>query len=359
MSDLFLKNKSMTLNGDESSINLTEILNGGSTKGPSTKLSNSVTSSAMPYMNVNELSATSLYSQNGGRADDLTSSFMPNLQGGSYSATSNVSKINTSDVNNLLSMLSSDSNVSESNLSNKLNTLLQNGGAPDTTETEELENEIYGMMGGNPVTSGLVTLAALGVTGALSEKYAKDSEVSPLKMLGNVLNKSASTLSNMIRKPIQSRPDQSRPDQSRPVFPQENVFMKNTENLSDSMSTTTTINNNDQFSATSSAMPFDPRVGSRNVSSATSNANMTAMEDLVGGNNPALVAFRALAKMVVNELGIKGGPVAMSVAGQLKRDLEAKNPKISYDDLVSEGKKHLLANKSKYMKLADEKKRNK
>lgn len=362
MSDLFLKNGSNDFSDYESSINLTEILNKGSVKKPNTL--GSVTSSAMPYMNANELSATSLYSQNGGND---TSSFMPNLQGGSYSATSNVSKINTSDVNNLLNMLSSDSNVSEYNLSNKLNTLLQNGGNSYTTETEQLENRIEEMMGGSAINTGLVTLAALGITGALSEKYMKDSEVSPMKMLNNVLSKSGSTLSNIIRRPIQKPvvPQEVVPQvvpQSVPQsVPQDNVFMKNTNNLNSDLSTTTTVNNN-EFSATSSAMPQDTRqksMPSNNISSATSNANMTSMEQLIGGSNPGMRAFIDLGRMVVKELGIKGGPVAMSVASQLKKDITAKNPNISYDDLVDEGKKLLLANKSKYMKIAEDKKKKK
>ena len=363
MSDLFLKYGSKPLDS-ESSINLTGILN-----GTSKDRNSDVTSSVMPYMNASELSATSLYSQNGG-IGSITSS--------------NVSGINTSDINNLLSMLSSDTAVSETNLHNKLNNLLQNGGG-DSTETEQLESNIKNMLGGGPLTSSLITLAGLGVAGALSEKYL-NSDDQPGKILSSVLSRGYNKISSQYKRPIRNSIQREAylvSDTSVNSVPQDmnfsetsnvsNIFLRNRSknNLDNGFNTTTTVNNNSvtssampplnsnqTLSATSSAMPVNSKLSA--TSSAmplSSNQNLSAtssampfMEDLVGGNNPALVAFRGLINLVTKILGVNH-PKGMKIASHLQKDIKKENPKIAHEDLVSAGKKLLLANKSKYLNL--------
>jgi len=97
-----------------------------------------MTSSFMPqnggYLSATSSNTSNFMSQNGGSFGtngDMTSSFMPQ-KGGSFSATSD-NKNNTNDVNQLISMLTSDSND-------------KNNFTANSTATEELENRLRNML---------------------------------------------------------------------------------------------------------------------------------------------------------------------------------------------------------------------
>lgn len=133
--------------------------------------------------------------------------------GGSITSSNNISKINSADINNLLSMLTSENSndTSTSQLENKLkNLLVQEGGnITETTNTEMLEqkiNKLLAQQGGNTETvntemanteilekkinnlmkttqsgganiaKGIITLAALGAAGTYLSKKPVDTE---------------------------------------------------------------------------------------------------------------------------------------------------------------------------------------
>jgi len=360
MSDLFLKNNGY--NVTESSINLTNILG----------------------------------IKNNNKINNVFSPTSNNLIGGNGSVTSsaNLSKINSADINNLLSMLTSESdiNTATSDLENKLkNMLTQNGGSNDTENTEVLENRLINMLGGsnggddistealenkiNSIIRGnqsggaaksLVTLAALGLAGTiLNKKITNDTETefNAARIIGPVPQ--AKPVVVPAPKPVVSEVKPTVSENKIKVaveVPIETVISseipKKITNLSETSTnsvfakpanvpnsvpvnppnpfiplTTTTINNNSsELSATSSAMP-DSRL------------------EQLGGNNPALIAFREISAMVAKKLGISNGPQAKKIAGQLQRDVKEKNKDITHDKLVDAARKHLEENLNQYEKM--------
>ena len=299
MSDLFLKNSVKNNNFHnltESSFNLNKILN----INPVNKVNNtqdggSVTSSAI-MQPINELSSTS-YNNN------------TQVGGGSITSSANLSKINSNDINNLLAMLTSESNANTvtEDLENRLKKLLtQNGGGftddmnTENMNTENLESRIKNIQsGGNKTLMGLVGLAGEG-TGF--------SEFNSKTVMDNNKNNVIENL-NVTSFEMPSRP----------------IFTKGESN-NQIIGTTTEI----PSSATSSAMP-DSR-----------------LRDLVGGNHPAMVVYREICKLVSEKLKITNGPNCKKIAGQLQKDVKKKMPDITHDKLLKAAEKYLTDNMKEY-----------
>lgn len=64
----------------------------------------------------------------------------------------------------------------------------------------------------------------------------------------------------------------------------------------------------------------------------------------------ALLLFQELVKHVAAGIG-KGGRPAMTIAGQVKKDVTAKDSSLTGKDLINAAKKHFDDNKDKYMKM--------
>jgi hypothetical protein len=377
MSDLFLKNNFKNNNNiTESSIGLSNIIGMNNNRS-----------------NKNMFSATSPY-MNGGYA--------------SVTSSANLSKINTNDINNLLSMLTSESEVNSatSELENTLkNMLVQDGGAALTENTEELEGRLINMLGQtggsddistealenriNSIINGtqsggaksLLTLAGLTLAGTMLNKKLSaktstetETEFNSTRVIGPVVNKPVVPVVNTPVVPVVNKP-------VAPVVPKApeppankikvNVEVpldsvtssempnKNVNSLSETSTnsvfvkqpavvapnpfiplTTTTVNNNSEFSATSSAMP-DKRVSQL----------VGGYSEQEGGANPGMRAFLEISAMVAKKLNIANGVPAKKIAGQLQRDVKEKNEGISGDKLVEAAKKHLEDNLEKYKKM--------
>jgi hypothetical protein len=65
---------------------------------------------------------------------------------------------------------------------------------------------------------------------------------------------------------------------------------------------------------------------------------------------PALLLFQELVKYVASKIG-KGGRPAMTIAGQVKRDLLEKKPGLEGKDMIEEAKKHFDSNIETYKKM--------
>jgi len=366
MSNLFLKNNirnNSLSNTTESTFNASKVINFNNKISRNT----SVTSS-MIQQSINNLSSTSYDNSQVG--------------GGSVTSSANLSKINSNDINNLLSMLTSESNThtSTENLENKLMKLLnhQEGGAY-TENTEQMENKLKDLLNqnGGSYTEDMNTemlesrisniikqsggglkavagLAGLALAGTIANKYVSETETD---ILGN-------TLGPVTSKPVPVPQQKNLPEYPTPVrsvrdsvtssempgsvnLSETSVFAKPTETKKSSetetkklenafINTTTSVNNSPEFSATSSEMPV---------------LNKDARLEQLGGNNPALVAFRDISKKLSEKLGISNGPNAKKIAGQLQRDVKEKMPNITHDKLVSAAMKHLDENLNDYKKM--------
>jgi hypothetical protein len=347
MSNLFLKNSIKNnnfLNSTESSLNLKKILNINAVNKVN---NNSVTSSAI-MQTINELSSTSYNNTQVG--------------GASITSSANLSKINSNDINNLLSMLTSDSNAQTvtEDLENKLKNLLtQDGGNYESTEmlenrlvkllsqnggtftedmdTETLESKIKNIQTGG-TAKAILGLAGLAATGALFSEFNSKTVIDKIEP---VFKSTSDTSSEIPRGTIFKKSEKnnrvlatttkSTSDTSSEI-PRGTIFKKSEKN-NKVLATTTEI----PSSATSSAMP-DKR-----------------LYELEGGNNPALVAFREISKLVSDKLKISNGPGCKKIAGQLQRDVKEEMPNITHDKLVNAARKHLEANIDKYKKMVPKK----
>ena len=347
MSDLFLKNSVKNnnfANSTESSFNFRKVLN------INVPNKNSITSSAI-MQNINELSSTSYNNSQVG--------------GGSITSSANLSKINSNDINNLLSMLTSESNINTAteDLENKLkNMLIQEGGEYESTEmfenrlkniltqeggeyesTEMLENKLKYLLNNSTFTEemsterleakinniqrggskAIVGLAGLAAAGAVLNHFSETEEFNSKKILNLPVNTKPVIL------PTKQPLTNDNLSATSSEMPQ--IFTKSGSKFTPSLATTTDM----PTSATSSEIQ-DERLKQLNQE---------------GGNNPALIAFREISKMVSEELDISNGPNCKKIAGQLQRDLKEKIPDITHDKLVAAAKKHLLSNMDKYKKM--------
>jgi hypothetical protein len=388
----------------------------------------------------NSISATSSAFMNNINLNTATSSVnLSQMNGGNYinSATSDLK----SDINNLVSMLTSESNNNNKNIStpsleNKLRKMLnQDGGNfSDEMNTEELENRIYEIVKNNKQQGGFdtsnVVKIGLAATGAyLAYNLLKPTETETEVNVQKLLNMSQVPVQQpapLQQQPVfvqqQPGPLQQQPaplkqqpaplQQQKPVFVQqyttsshkfatpqvelpgikdikslpkisatspmmsatspmmstnspmmsansqmmsatspmfsetsasENIFLKpQTLNKQQPMITTTDVS----LSPTSSYMPMDSRLKQLNQVQQGGNAN-----DLVGGNNPALIAFRTIVKNVVSKLDIKYNK-ALKVAAKIQADVKSADPKISHEKLADAADKQLQKNMKEYKDFA-------
>lgn len=321
MSDLFLKNSvKNNINNDfyttESSFNATKVL----TK---TKI--------MP--SINELSSTSVNKSQ---------------IGGSATSSANLSKINADDINHLLSMITSEaSNATATvDLENKLKTLLEQDGGnisentdmlenklrkymrEDEVNTEMLESKMMNIINQNGGAIGILksigTLAALGGIGAILAKRTipdTETEMSISQVLG-----SSKPVNISAKGPFMNNSN----SQITSETSESNVFAKSNKPLETEFITTTDL------SPTS-----DYRV----------NELKTKFNVQEGGDNPALIAFRDISKLVSVKLGISNGPGCKKIAGQLQRDVKEVDPDIKLEKLVKAAEQHLEDNEDKYRKM--------
>jgi len=330
MSDLFLKNTIKNNNNDflttESSFNASKILG-----------------KVNPMPSINELSVTSANSQ----------------LGGSATSSANLSKINSNDINNLLSMITSESSNATAtvDLENKLKTLLEQEGGNISENTEMLENKLRNYMkedelmntevleqkmmnvinnkqkGGNVggVFKSIATLAALGGIGAiLSKRNVTETETSELnaqKIIAKPVDISTVPAMDATRM-------NGAQQQAQPVSSETSVFAKNPASKSEAFVTTTDLSPTSDY----------------RISELKKGLNIQE-----GGDNPALVAFREISSIVSKKLGISNGPPCKKIAGQLQRDVKEENPDIELDKLVEAAEKHLEKNLSKYEKMVQKK----
>jgi hypothetical protein len=288
----------------------------------------SVTSSVMPNN-----SATSEINNN-----SVTSSAMPNnliyqtttstmnQLGGTYNKKQYSETSINSDVNNLVSMLTSESHMSTINnsftstpaLENKLRNLLNQNGGDDTFNAESVENSLYKALKNSKSSNqkggiglGEIALAGIGAV-ALNELLFKNKNTTESPSMTDASIFNTSTKVNQKNN-------------------QENSINNNS------------VNNN---SVTSSAIPSN-----KNLSETSEEENENENQQ-DGGSNPALVAFRDIIKLVVKELDVKY-PIAMKVAGQLQKDVKDNNKNVTPDNLVKLATEQLKTSKSKYQKMAE------
>jgi len=430
MSDLFLKNNNIINNNmSESSINLTEIL--GMSKN-NNKFINSATSSdninnfknivsatsnnMMRSSNTNTFNASSnmlggtkkksfntklsnTFSATSANTNTFSAT-SANMTGGAnnFSATSSnivdnntiFSKINKTDINNLLSMLTSESNdTTTSRLEDNLrNMLTQNGGNnkcnENTNMLEKKKNKLLKQLGGNinNNASAIITLAGLGAAGAIINNYVPndtESEINYSKIIDNSTSPQTTStvqLSKLTQLTPIIQTIQPNPIQSTQLIPvpqmKKDTIKINMEVPSNSYSPTTSSEMpQDNFSVTSSEQPFlksKPNNASNNASNNSSNPflnttttinntndmnniNDNRLAQLVGGENLGMVKFREICVLVSKKLNIPNGAKTKKIAGQLQRDVKEKNKNISYNELVNAAKIHLEKNLNTYKKM--------
>jgi len=105
------------------------------------------------------------------------------------------------------------------------------------------------------------------------------------------------------------------------------------------------INPYNNSTTTSVTLGVDDRLESLNKQSQPN--LIGGNNDLIGGNNPALVAFRAIVKNVVKKLDIKYNK-ALKVAAKVQADVKAKQPNITHDKLADAADKQLNSNLKEY-----------
>jgi len=351
MSDLFLKNsiKNNDFYTTESSFNVSKILNKNN------------------HLN-NKLSLTS----------------SNNLQiGGSATSSANLSKINTNDINNLLSMITSESsNVTRTDeLENKLKKLLNQEGGNFSENTSILENNLN-QEGGNfsentsILENNLKTL--LNQEGGnfsedttmLENKLRNyininniDTEVLENKMM-NIINKqNGGTVSGLMKSVatlavlggIGAMLNKNNDNITESDFKPEKIINKNNNNNNNIQNSESSMDNSvfiqnqnkqnkDGFNTTTDLSP----TSDIRISELKNKYNIQS-----GGDNPALAAFRDISKLVSIELKISNGPSAKKIAGQLQRDVKDKHPTIKLDKLVQTAEEHLKNNINKYKKMTE------
>jgi hypothetical protein len=329
-----------------------------------------------------------------------------NIVGGNASITSsaNLSKINSGDINNLLSMLTSESdnnnndgdmleNILHQNggdlltentadLENRLTFMLgQTGGSDDNISTDALENRINDIIRSNQSggAKSLLSLAGLTLAGTMLHKKLSNStdtetEFNASKIIGSAVNNpmqqrvSRSNSPNRrsvvnspsrrlvepstknrfnVQVPLDSATSSEMPSRNINTLSEtsnNSVFVKQ-PNVSTNPFiplTTTTVNNNSNLSNLSATSSAMPMSDKRL-------SNLDLNQD--GGNNPPLIAFREISSMAAKKLNIPNGPKAKKIAGQLQRDVKEKNKDISVDKLVEAARNHLNNNLEKYKKM--------
>jgi predicted phage tail protein len=299
MSSLLKTNIDIT----ESSLNLDKILN---------------------FNKKNDISATSDYNsiQLGGVNLSATSSAM-------MSKTKSNTKINNGDINNLLSMLTTESsvNTTSKHLENKLQRILEGGNDTDkihdTEEIEEKMNKIINQNAGDGFSLGALAIAGLAGTalGTYAQQLYTESEINAESIIGNK-PKVHNVIIGTVDKTIQQVHD---------------IFMNN-KNIKEKILTESTTDDNSPILSTESIKPkSNPQNGAG------------ILQD--GGENAGLKIFHKISKLVSDTLQIPNGKQTKVIAGQLNRDIKEINPNLQGDELYNEVKKHLEKNINKYKKM--------
>jgi hypothetical protein len=317
-------------------------------------------------------------------------------QGGSYSPTSSFNQlggVNNKDVNNLVSMLTSDShmdsilgsNTSTVQLENKLKNLLNQEGGNYNKTNYANNNYNSNFIKQNNQRGGVSQAIAIGAAAALAYGLTSESD-----FVGNLFGKSKETNNNVdITTTDMDMNNGSVTSSAMPMnnnlsttSEDENVFQKPNRQFSSSVTssevpmnnnfsstsdnvnqkggaysvTSTAMPNNNYLSATSENFNQKQRGGRHSITSSAMhmNNNLSATSDIMsqeGGNNPALVAYREIVKMVVKELGITY-PKALKIAAQVQKDVKEKNADVTPDKLVKLANEQFKSTRSKYEKMA-------
>ncbi len=348
------------------------------------------------YDNTN--SATSSAFMNNSIFNNSTSTANMSQMGGGSFVNSATSDLN-SDINNLVNMLTSESNVNSNknnstpiSLENKLRKMLnQDGGNfSDDMNTDELEDKIYNIVknnkqqnttnnqkGGMDLLTGATLAAGALLVGSLlksSDNYtATESEVNVQRLLNNnsMSNQKPYPMSN--QKPYPMSNQKPYPMSNQKPYPMSN--QRSMPSLSETSRNSALLSSVNTLSETSSENVFLPR--STNYGKVIDNTttdvsdvpelldvdsrlnqleqqDMTGgYDDLIGGENLALVAFRTIVKNVVNKLGIKYNK-ALKVAAKIQADVKSSNPNISHDKLADAADSLLTKNMNQYLDFSKE-----
>ena len=378
-------------------------------------------------------STTNMSKMVGGNYNTVTSTTnMSQLGGGNNYINSDTSDLNN-DINNLLSMLTSESNIQTKNvpintLENKLRNMLnQDGGNnkqndnnfSDELNTEVLEQQIYNIVKNNKQKAGNnkhntnnkqkggnyasdIVKIGLAATGAIvaynllkpTDNSVTESEVNVNKLLNHPTQYVQQPIAqqqfaqqfaqkqqahqNKLQDFAQQFAQQQFAQQQQQFAQQQQEKQQN--KYSNVLSTTSQMDSPIQsptFSTTSSMIPsknydnvFLPSQQQNNIINPYNNSTTTSVilgvddrlealnkqsqpsfiggnNDLIGGNNPALVAFRKIVTNVVNKLGIKYNK-ALKVAAKVQADVKAKQPKISHNKLADAANTQLTNNLKEY-----------
>jgi len=351
MSSIFLKNNIKNTNTNsttESSVNFNKFVN---IKNSDKNLGNTSTT-------INNFSATS--------------TLINQIGGVSSTSTANLSKINSSDINNLLAMLTSESgtNTNTENLENKLVNLLKQGGGNESENTETLENKLNNLLNNNTdnlntetleskildylnnnkntqsgggIFSSLLTLGALGTAGVLLSATESDSGTTASSVMKSIFNKSASTASK-VDKSISTDIDKS----------------KSSSNLKNYSKSSTSDDSNfvggDLFSDTSDYnLSME---GSDEDSDEDSETNVNRLNEMLGGAD-RLKPFRDLCEYLADKLNSKLTPNLRKIASQLQKDVRKKHSDVTNDTILEYSKKYFNENKSNYEKMLKDMLKNK
>ncbi len=276
----------------------------------------------------NDYSPTSSF--NGGGNDYSPTSTFRQMPNNNFSSTSNIqltggngkttevgNNINYNDINNLINMLTTES---------EMNTQLGGNIDSDIMNTEVIENKLYNILNNNHrsnnnyrsnnnhhsnnkyqsggvVTSAIAGAVAGGIAGGIASKYItetilKDSDIVSEINLYKILTKNNSS--------------------------------KDNNNVNNIENTTTDVNTDGD----------DERINK--------------IRQMQGGKRelpPGLKVFAKICKYVSEKLSIPNGPKVKKIAGKLQRDIKEKNPNIDLNDLFETSKKHFNNNISTYKKL--------
>ena len=318
------------------------------------------------------------------------------IQGGGNTSSANMSKINATDINNLLAMLTSESNSDNAInrngggftnydnytentevLENKLIKILNNKN--DNLNSEQLQNKINNLIiphqsGGGRELASLATLATLGAVGALATSRINNNSIKKSTSntetefnSGTIINKGqnviptifpniVSTMPNVIgnkdnkitvtvETPTDVRTSETSPnlisDMNNNLSDTSNsIFQKNPVNKKNSFINTTTSLNNSDLSPTSSA-----------ILNTVSDPRLNKLQQGGRGTNVGFENFLKVAALVATKLNIPNSAKAKKIAGQLQRDVKEKNKDITSDKMVNVAEKHLIANLEKYKKM--------
>lgn len=259
-----------------------------------------------------------------------------NIQkGGNYSPTSSFNQLGgniNNDVNNLVSMLTSDShmstilnsNTSTPELENKLRKLLNQEGGHKNNNINTNDNiNNYFIKEDASQNGGSASTLLAGAAVATLLYSLTSNETSITKMVSNLIgSKNEPEMTTTDMNNIDSATSSVLPSQRNNMFSDTSKSQRG-------------------GSITSSVMP-DLQYNN----SITSEMHM----EQEGGNNPALVAFREIVKMLVKELNIKY-PQGFKIASQLQKDVKEKNANVTHDNLAKLAAEEFKSNKSKYQKM--------